>query len=94
MTVTPDSGTAPAPSTVNVEIDSSSLTIGVYTGTITISSSNALNSPVLIDIQLNVVTQTMSIDEISALEGSYNKNSTFSFIFRANRYYLKRDLGD
>ncbi len=53
LTVSPASGSAPG--TLTVAVDVSGLSIGAYTGTITISSAQAANSPVTASVALTVL---------------------------------------
>jgi MYXO-CTERM domain-containing protein len=55
MTCTPDSGTAPGQ--VNVAVDTSGLGVGVYDTEITIESPEGANSPVVVNVTLEVTEE-------------------------------------
>ncbi len=52
LSCTPSSGSGAG--TVTVSVDPSGLAVGTYTGTITVSDPNAVNSPQTVDVKLNI----------------------------------------
>ena len=77
LTVTPDSGTAPA--TFSVAADISGLTANTYTGTIVVTGAGATNTPVVIPVTLTVdapPTPTIGVNPASfsfnGIEGGAN----------------------
>jgi uncharacterized protein (TIGR03437 family) len=70
LTATPASGTTPA--TVQVAVNPTSLAIGTFSGSVTITSAGAGGSPITIPVTLNVVApQTLTVTPSTPLTFTY-----------------------
>jgi uncharacterized protein (TIGR03437 family) len=70
LTATPASGTTPA--TVQVAVNPTSLAIGTFSGSVTITSAGAGGSPITIPVTLSVVTpQTLTVTPSTPLTFTY-----------------------
>ena len=63
-----DKTTGTAGGTINVSVDPSSKAFGAYSGTITVTSGNALSSPATITVLMNLIEETGGINVVSNIE--------------------------